>query len=606
MRKQRVWLTISCMAYMAVTAAVAQGMKSPIKDCGDQLPPGKTVNGKKVGPTICGISSEQIFESAQGVRFRRLEVGISGTIEGYTPKNPSSRVGGYFSDVPEFTIAQRGDLGPYAHAIGMYLAERGSGMTLFVPESASGWNGKLYVLAHGSAQYPSIGEMLKREKGQYNRYMGKNSYAGIMIDKGYAVAYTRRSGTKFGSRGGTESVTFDDGTIGRDKAYDYHVGLLKDFTLLAHNILAARLGQKPSRTYWWGHSAGAALGHLMNYVPDANVGPNGKRLFDGFLDDDPGGGLYLPVIYFEKQGDAALFKLTADTKDHLKFDDAHKGQFGYQIDIVHQAYAGNDYVLGDYLSNKRQNARVLLAKGLGDRIRTYEIVGVSHGDAGGNYPGELADQNLDLSGLFDALVDSLDEWAERGTPPSATRSDAYDLGDVDKDGRNENAAVELPEIACPLGVYYEFPEGVKTPGRTGFAAYLKEAHMSLNADTEPIPPGYEKAWLEPLDSRGYVLDMNKNTARDTRDSLTQAWRRRMAAGKKYGVLSYSETLTHDRYVGCVTTVANELLKQRLLSQDAVNDYVRKAEASDVGRTVSEKDTFRAIPIGTKPADIPTP
>ena len=130
--------------------------------------------------------------------------------------------------------------------------------------------------------------------------------------------------------------------------------------------------------------------------------------------------------------------------------------------------------------------------------------------------------------------------------------------------------------------------------------------MSLNADTEPIPPGYDKAWLEPLDSRGYVLDMNKNTARDTRDSLTQAWRRRMAAGKKYGVLSYSETLTHDRYVGCVTTVANELLKQRLLSQDAVNDYVRKAEASDVGRTVSEKDTFRAIPIGTKPADIPTP
>lgn len=604
MRPMNGWAAAVCVLCMAFTGAMAQEVKSKIKDCGEFIPPAKTVNGKKVGPSICGISAEQIFENAQGVRFRRIEIGISGTIEGYTPKDPTSRVGGYYSDVPEFAIAQRGDPGPYAHAIGGYFAERGSGMTLFIPESADGWNGKMYVLAHGSAQYPAIGEMLPRKSGQYNRYMGKNSYAGIMIDKGYAVAYTRRSGTKFGSRGGTETVTFDDGTIGHDKAYDYHVGLLKDFTQLAQNFIQARLGRKPSRTYWWGHSAGAALGHLMNYSPGANVDASGKKLFHGFLDDDPGGGLYLPAVYFDRQDTPGGFVLKAGSTDHLKFDDAHRANFANQIDIVHQAYSGNDYVLGDYLSNKRQNARLLLSKGLSDKVRTYEIVGVSHGDAGGSYPGPLADQNLDLSSVFDALVDLLDDWVEKGVQPLPTRSDAFDLGDVDKDGRNENAAIELPEVACPLGVYYEFPEGVKSPGRTGFAAFLKEAHMALNADTEPIPPGYNRAWLEPLDSRGYVLDMNKNTARDTRDSITQAWRRRMAAGKKYGTLSYSENLTHPAYVNCVTAVATELVKQRLISQDAFNDYVHKAETSDIGVAPTPTDQIRAIPIGTKPFEIP--
>lgn len=180
-----------------------------------------------------------------------------------------------------------------------------------------------------------------------------------------------------------------------------------------------------------------------------------------------------------------------------------------------------------------------------------------------------------------------------------TRSDAFDLGDTDRDGRNENPAIELPEVACPLGVYYEFPEGVKTPGRTGFAAYLREPHQALNADTEPIPAGYDKTWLEPLDSRGYVVDMNRNSVRDTRDSIAQAWRRRLASGKKHGTLGYNETLTHDRYVACVTAAANDLFQQHLLSEEAVKDYVQKARESDIGRSISEGESYQAVPIGKK-------
>lgn len=115
---------------------------------------------------------------------------------------------------------------------------------------------------------------------------------------------------------------------------------------------------------------------------------------------------------------------------------------------------------GPYISLKRRNARILVEKGLGAKSRTYEIVGVSHADAGRVWPSELRKQNLDLSGVFNGLIDVLDHWVDDGIDPGPTRSDAYSLGDVDGDGRLENSAISLPEIACPTGVYYEFPEDV--------------------------------------------------------------------------------------------------------------------------------------------------
>ncbi len=589
-------IAILCMAATFTSHAKAA---ADLKDCSSSIGPMKTVNGQAVGPKKCMILSDESIKNVSGIPYHRIEIGVTGTIEGYTPTDPNSRYSGYFSDVPEFAIAQRSDLGPYGHAILSYMAEKGAGMTLFVPERASDWNGKIYILAHGSAQYPPIGELVPRKPDQFNPFTGRNSFAPLMIDKGYAVAYTRRSGTKFGSKGGTEVATFDDGKTSGGKAYDYHVGHLKDLTVLAQNLVQARLGRKPTRTYWWGHSAGAALGHLMNYVPGANVDSTGKRLIDGFLDDDPGGGLYLPVIQFARTPDTDHVTYKIDTKDHLVFDDAHKRNFGYQIDIAHAGYMGNDYVLGDYLTNKRQNARILLAKGLKDKTRTYEFLEVTHADAGMAYPSPHAAENIDLGGFYNAIIDVLDKWVESGVEPPPTRSDAFDLGDLNRDGQNENPAIEMPEVACPLGIRYEYAGDLKTPGQMGFAAYLREPHQALNADTEPIPPDYNKDWLEPLDSRGVFLDMNKNLARDTRDSIAQAWRRRLTAGKKYGTLAYNETLTHAKYVSCVTAVATDLMKQRLLSQDAANDYIKKASQSDIGNAPSEAEQYLAVPVGQK-------
>jgi len=161
------------------------------------------------------------------------------------------------------------------------------------------------------------------------------------------------------------------------------------------------------------------------------------------------------------------------------------------------------------------------------------------------------------------------------------------LGDADGDGQIENPAVQLPEVACPIGVYIEYAKGAPRPGRTTFVPYLKEPRHVINADTEDLPPGFDREWLEPLDARGYVVDMNKNKVRDTRENVTQAWQRRGREGEKYGILAPDETLTHQHYVQCVSEVTAELVEQNLLSRNAQTYYVRNARNSDIGIPVKD-------------------
>ena len=580
-KQRRVLVFISSVVLLQVGSLSLRAETLP-KDCSSYIGPGRTVTGHTVGPETCRIVEERGISNAQGIPFRRIEIGISGTIAGYT-LNDDSLYSPYFTDVPEFALAQRGVFGPYVHGIIRYQADKGSGMTVFLPESPANWNGKLFVTAHGSSLYSPVGELLPREPHRYNLFMGTNAYVGLMIDKGYAVAYTRRSAAKL--RSGGEQVTMDGGTVLEGKEFGYHTGLLRSFTQLAENLIEARLGRKPSRTYWYGKSGGGALGRLINYAPGANLDANGEKVIDGMLIDDAGGGWYMPTLYFQRtEVRDGEFSVKADSRDHLIFDDIHQEAFAHQIDIAHQIYTGNDFVTGEYITVKRENARYLVEKGLGSRSRTYEIVGVSHADAGYVWKRdpELAKQNLDLSGVFEALIDGLDRWVDQDVAPGPTRSDDYSLGDADGDGQIENPAIALPEIACPTGVYYEFPDGITSPGRTGFAPYLRQRRPAVNADTESLPLGFEEAWLEPLDSRGYLVDMNQNHVRDTRDSIAEAWQRRAREGKKTGILGPQEVLTHARYVSCVARAASELLEQNLLSESAVLDYIKKATDSDVG------------------------
>ena len=501
------------------------------------VPPNKEVDGKTIGHEQCRLISEELVFNIKGQRFQRMELRISGTLEGWAIKEgPRSN---YFTDGPDFVFTQSGATGQRFKGIARYEGSKGSGISLFFPENPKHWNGKLFVTAHGAGAYGAVRTLLPRDpKADFNPLMNVNRYVGLMVDKGYAVAHTMRS-TQLA--GGDVTVTLEDGTTLPNRNVSSHAGLILGFTKIAENILQKRLRRKPQKTYFYGFSAGGFLGRLIQYQPGFNRDDDGTPVFDGLLLDDAGGGMWLPT-------------LMVDGKDTLFIRGEDKKKFVKQIDITHQLY-----VDGENLEKKRENALILKHKGLGDKHRMYEVRGVSHFDAGQVSRPDLVFQALDLGGLIDSLIDLLDQWVEKGKEAPPTKSDLAELGSLNRDGTNKNPAIALPEIACPLGVYYAFPaalgSGRRASQETAFAAF-------------------DGVNLEPLDGRGEFVDMNGNGVRDKRETITQAWVR-------LGLLKPGEKFTHSRYKACVINAANKLAKEGLLSQKVLAYYKRKAAASTI-------------------------
>jgi hypothetical protein len=142
-----------------------------------------------------------------------------------------------------------------------------------------------------------------------------------------------------------------------------------------------------------------------------------------------------------------------------------------------------------------------------------------------------------------------------------TRSDWRELGDTDKEGIVENGAIRMPEVACPLGVYYIYPlsAGPSGQGTTGFVPFTGDG-------------------LEPEDGRGSVdagpgtqnvvhnyVDMNRNGYRDFVETVTEAWWR-------LGLLEHDETFGRERYVACVDKAVADLQADKLVTSRTVNFY----------------------------------
>jgi len=514
-----------------------QKLSAKFKDavsCNELAGPNKQVMGKAVGVEQCQIISEEIVYDIKGHKFRRVEIRLTGTVEGWASTEKGSRAI-YFTDGPDFVFTQSGLTGPRARGIARYEASTGHGMTILYPEDPRHWNGKLYVTAHGAGSYGAIGTLVPRDpNAKFNPLQNINRYVTLMIDKGYAVAHTMRASDR--TRGDV-TVTLEDGTTLKNNLSS-HGGLIRSWTNLAQNLIAKRIGSKPRRTYFYGHSAGGFLGRLINYQPGANMDADGKPVFDGFLLDDAGGGLWLP-------------KLMVDNKDVLFTTDQERQRFAKQIDITHVLYAGETE---DYLQNKRENASLLREKGLGVKHRMYEIRGVSHFDAGQVSRSDLVFQSLDLSGIFDALIDRLDSWVDKDIAPTPTKSDLMELSRANNHGTNKDSAVALPEVACPLGVYYIFPPQLD-PGRRGGQETAFAAFDGTN--------------LEPLDGRGVFVDMNGSGVRDKRETLSEAWQR-------LGLLKPGQKLTQPAYIGCVKAAATKLVKEGLLPIRVAELYVERA------------------------------
>ncbi len=163
---------------------------------------------------------------------------------------------------------------------------------------------------------------------------------------------------------------------------------------------------------------------------------------------------------------------------------------------------------------------------------------------------------LDLSGLMDGLIDLLDDWVEKDIAPPATKTDWLELGDVDGDGVNENPAIALPEVACPLGLYYPHPpsRGNNGDSWTSFAAFDGQS-------------------LEPLDGRGVFVDMNLNRYLDQREDVDQAWQR-------LGLLKPGERFSRSRYQACVEASVARLQQEKLITERVAAQYLQEASRVD--------------------------
>jgi len=503
--------------------------------------PSQEVNGKRVGQEEVWIRENGLTHS--GRAYRRLDVGVTGTVVGWAVKRdlPMPQL----ASAPEFIYPQGGISDPRFLGTLRYEANKGIGMTLLLPENENEWNGKLFVTVHGSS-----GSFRQETLRPWNklfapeRPMGDISkYERLMLEKGYAVAKTRRNA----STNGDYQVVLEDGDVLEGWNLNTHTGFILELIQLAENIVEDRLGRKPAKTYHYGHSAGGMIGRLINYKGGENLNEAGKRIIDGFLNDDSGGGFYLPVV--EKDGENILFS-TAEDRD----------RFTPTIEIPHQLFIRQrarrnvpEWVSPVYLTNHRSNASILRDQGLAEKTRTYEVRGISH--MGGEYYPDGRDGDvviLDLSRLIDALIDVLDDWVARGIVPPPTRSDWEVLGDLDGDGVNDNPAVALPEIACPLGVYHPYPpsRGEGGVNWTGFAPF-------------------DGGGPEPLDGRGIFVDMNLNRYPDGRESLQQAWQR-------LGLLNLGQPFTRRKYEDCVELVTEKLARDRFLTQSMVQRYRREA------------------------------
>ena len=157
-------------------------------------------------------------------------------------------------------------------------------------------------------------------------------------------------------------------------------------------------------------------------------------------------------------------------------------------------------------------------------------------------------------------------WVDRRVVPPPTRSDWAELGDADRDGIVENGALALPEVACPLGVYYPFPPPSGSKGATAFVAFDGN-------DEEPFD-GRAVERDEEEDSQftlATFADMNRNGFRDYRETVTQAWWR-------LGLLQHNENFTRERYMNCVQQTVNDLKEQGFISGQVGEFYVEQARS----------------------------
>lgn len=534
-------LAIHALPILLMFTPIAYGQSEDYRSCNAYLPKPRTVLDRDVGPESCLM--QQVDMSYLGRDFTRVDMGMDGTAEGYVTMDGTYHE--YLTNSPDLIFEQAATPGKRYLAIARYERLRGSAILLAYPKKRADWNGKLWVVAHGRGRSFRNGQLQI-----WDRYLDRDDPIArydkidrVMLSKGYAVARTFRTSEQ---DIGEVIATLDDGRVIDFAAFNDNAAIIKDFTLVAENALQRRLGSRPSRTFLYGHSAGARIARSINYSPGLNADTRGRPIFDGYLMDDSASGLWLPVVM--KNGRDVLFST-----------EEQRATFQPQVEIVHQMYtkiwnrAPNrpPWVTRGYLTNKRNNAKILLDKGFGDRFRMYEVRSMSHNGGEGLPPDNRRGKALvlDVSLIMGGAIDKLEALVD-GEAPLPSKSDWAVIGDTDGDTVIDNPAIAYPEVACPLGVFYPYPQSGS--GTTAFAAFTGQG-------------------LEPLDEANVFVDMNRNGVWDFRETPSEAWRR-------LGMLEPGEKLSQERYVDCITEAAKLLWEQGFFTDATAERYVDMAQA----------------------------
>ena len=579
-------------------------------------PPGE-VEQRLVGPESCRVVAEKIIQNAHGVPYRQITMAIEGTVFGYTARNsrmlPPIGTGeegegreNTFDD-HVFILQARGNMGPYVPGVGRYRysEETPSSVEILIPQNPADWNGNMWILVHGAANYSGL-QFFPRVANKHNRYTEASESAGALIDMGSVVVWTRRdaSGNDIDIVKDTDPVSnvilLDDGTelgvpgttaIGLNN----NLGLMRDYTVISRNYVIEQLGKQPEALLYRGHSAGGASGRSFLVISGMNIDHEGNKLFDGFYLDDSAGGRGAPTYHWKATvvDETGAFRLEPTEQDQLSFDADRMRLMSPTIEVIHEAYSGGntstvprifERSFSTYANYKRENARLNIEKGLGDIWKSYEITDVSHSDATSEarrYP-EHAKDMVDIGGVAIALEQALVDWVRTGKNPPETRVDAVDVWEADPD---TGPAIKLPETACPRGEFrtqFPRPDGTAVGSSPAlFVPYLTHLAPQIN-EGQDFPKGFKEEWLEPLDRYGYLVDMDGSGHRTTRPTIAQIWHQRYREGEKTGILKPYENLTRDRYLECVTGVVTALHADGLLTPEAKQWYIEKANADVIG------------------------
>lgn len=491
--------------------------------------------GYRVGETDCQITALATVTDVHRQSWTEATVALSGTAAGYVQITGAPRSD--LADYPRLLYPQFGDTA-WAAATTTYSGASpgaGNGLSLLWPNQRSAWNGQIAVLVPGQENVPPIGDLVPRSGTGLDPQTFTNLYAGPLIDQGYAIIYVRRQ-----AKSGLTATLADGST--KDTSLNDNVAATIDWIHTGEALLEQQLGRAPSTVLWYGHSSGVIEGRILNWS-GANRDRDGSKIIDGFLSDDPGGGLPLPLDLPEGQ-------VLGDHDGQITYPPgagltpAEKAQMTPEITLAHTEYTSTHSwtTQANYLAEKRAGQlSYQRQEGLTGRERFDEVAGVSHiANQVGSPP-----HTLDLEGLVLAQIANLDAWVTHGTPPPPTIAD-LDAGNAQP---ALGQAVDLPPTACPTRYYYGDPVG-GDPTQTGAADF--DGHT-----------------LEPITAGGELVDANHDGFRDAMPALDSVWQADHLVGAH-------QPVTRLTYVACVRRDVDHLVHQRLLTPTVASWYVAQA------------------------------